>query len=72
VLKLIRQPFDLDVLRCPRGAGRMGLIATIDGPVVVQRILARVGLPGATTGPPSPSAGAAARAERQALLDLII
>jgi hypothetical protein len=30
--------FDLDVLRCPRGAGWMQLIATIDDPAVIQRI----------------------------------
>ena len=39
--------FDLDVLRCPRCAGRMELIATIDDPAVIHRILADLGLPGA-------------------------
>ena len=29
---LMRRAFDLDVLRCPRCAGRMQLIATIDDP----------------------------------------
>ena len=44
-------PFDLDVLRCPRCAGRMELIATVDDPAVVVRILAHLGLPGARDGP---------------------
>jgi hypothetical protein len=43
---LMRRAFDLDVLRCPRCAGRMPLIATIDDPAVIQRILAHLGLPG--------------------------
>jgi Putative transposase len=38
-------------------------------PVVIQRILAHLGLPGARAGPPSPSSGAAARAEPPALPD---
>jgi hypothetical protein len=37
---LMRRGFDLDVLRCPRCAGRMQLIATIDDPGVIQKILA--------------------------------
>jgi hypothetical protein len=65
-------PFDLDVLHCPRCAGRMHLIATIDDPAVMQRILAHLGLPGARAGPPSQSSGAAARAEQQALADMIM
>src|SRR5262252_9813850 len=31
---LMRRAFDLDVLRCPRCAGRMELIATVDDPAV--------------------------------------
>jgi hypothetical protein len=46
---------------------RMQLIATIDDPVVIQRILAHLGLPGARAGPPPPSAVSAARAEQRAL-----
>lgn len=47
----MRRAFDLDVLRCPRCAGRMELIATIDAPAVIQRILAHLGLPGAREDP---------------------
>ena len=51
---LMRRAFDLDVLRCPRCAGRMQLIATIENPAVIQRILAHLGLPGAREDPPPP------------------
>ncbi|HEV2057650.1 MAG TPA: transposase [Methylomirabilota bacterium] len=44
---LMRRAIDLDVLRCPRCAGRMPRIATIDDPAVMQKILAHLGLPGA-------------------------
>ena len=64
---LMRRAFDLDVLRCPRCAGRMQLIATIEDPAVIQRILAHLGLPGARDGPPFPSAVSAAPAEQPAL-----
>jgi len=47
----MRRAFDLDVLRCPRCGGRMELIATIDDPAVIHRILAHLGLPGARDGP---------------------
>jgi hypothetical protein len=63
----MRRAFGLDVLRCPRCAGRMQLIVTIDDSVVIERILAHLGLPGARAGAPSPSSGAAARAEQPAL-----
>ena len=49
----MRRAFDLDVLRCPRCAGRMQFIATIEDPAVIQRILAHLGLPGTREGPPS-------------------
>ncbi len=48
---LMRRAFDLDVLRCPRCPGRMELIATIDDPAVIHRILAPLGLPGARDAP---------------------
>jgi hypothetical protein len=47
----MRRAFDLDVLRCPRCAGRMELIATSEAPAVIARILAHLGLPGARDGP---------------------
>ena len=36
--------FDLDVLACPRCGGRMSLIATIDDPRVIRKILGHLGL----------------------------
>ena len=47
---LMRRAFDIDVLACPRCAGRMRLIATIEDPRVI-RILAHLVLP---TGDPNP------------------
>ncbi len=51
---LMRRAFDLDVLRCPRCSGRMQLIATIEDPAVIQRILAHLGLPRTRDDPPPP------------------
>jgi len=48
---LMRRAFNVDVLCCPRCAGRMELIATIDDPAVIHQILAHLGLPGARDGP---------------------
>jgi hypothetical protein len=48
---LVRRAFDLDVLRGPRCAGRMELIATIDDPAIIQRIPAHLGLPRAREDP---------------------
>ena len=42
---LMRRAFDLDVLACPRCGGRMSLIATIDDPRVIRKILSHLGLP---------------------------
>ncbi len=64
---LMRRAFDLDVLRCPRCAGRMQLIATIEDPAVIQRILAHLGLPGAREDPRPPLPLTAAGAEQLAL-----
>jgi hypothetical protein len=52
----MRRAVDLDVLRCPRCAGRMQLIATIEDPGVIQRILSHLGLPvrGRIPGPRCP------------------
>ena len=68
----MRRAFDLDVLRCPRCAGRMQLIATIDDPAVIQRILAHLGLPGAREDPRPPLPLTAAGAEQQALPDVTV
>ena len=64
---LMRRAFDLDVLRCPRCAGRMPLIATVDDPAVIQRILAHLGLPGARDGLPLVPLGSTAPAEQPVL-----
>ena len=42
---LMRRSLGLDVLACPRCGGRLRLIAVIDDPAVVARILRHVGLP---------------------------
>jgi len=51
----MRRASDLDVLRCPRCAGRMELIATIEDPAVIARILAHLEGPG-TRDDPAPAA----------------
>ena len=42
---LMRRTFDIDVLACRRCGGRMRLIATIEDPEVVRKILGHLGLP---------------------------
>jgi hypothetical protein len=42
---LMRRAFEADVLACPRCGGRMTVLATIDDPAVIQRILTHLGLP---------------------------
>jgi len=64
---LMRRAFDLDVLRCPRCSGRMQLIATIEDPAVIQRILAHLGLPGTRDDPQPPSSMTAAGSEQPIL-----
>lgn len=41
---LMRRAFALDVLACPRCGGRCAVIATIDDPAVVRKILTHLGL----------------------------
>jgi len=36
----MRRAFDIDVLACPRGGGRLRLIATVDDPDAIRAILA--------------------------------
>jgi hypothetical protein len=41
----MRQTFAMDVLACPRcGGNRMHVLATIEDPVVIRKILTRLGL----------------------------
>lgn len=42
---LMRRAFESDVLACPRCPGRMVMLATIEDPAVIRRILAHLGLP---------------------------
>jgi hypothetical protein len=43
--ELLRRVFAIDVLACSQCGGRLRFIATIEDPIVVQRILRHVGLP---------------------------
>ena len=40
----MRRAFEADVLSCPRCGGRMTVLATIEDPAVIQRILTHLGL----------------------------
>jgi hypothetical protein len=48
---LLRHTFAVDVFACPRCGGRMRVIATIEDPVAIRKILTHLGLP---TEPPTP------------------
>jgi hypothetical protein len=50
--ELLRRVFAVDVLACPNCGGRMRVLATIDDPEVVRRILTHLGLTG-DKGPPA-------------------
>jgi len=50
--ELMRRAFEVDVLACPRCGGRMVVLATIDDPAVIRRILTHLGLP-TTLGEPA-------------------
>ena len=41
---LMRRAFEADVLACPRCGGRMIVLATIEDPAVIRRILTHLGL----------------------------
>ncbi len=47
---LMARVFELDVLACPRCGGRMRILASIDSPDAIQKILSCLGLP--TRAPP--------------------
>jgi hypothetical protein len=64
--ELMQHTFGVDVLACARCGGRMRVVATIDDPVVIRRILTHLGLPTAVPRRPGPrrlicSAGAESR-----------
>jgi hypothetical protein len=47
-----RRAFEIDVLACPDGGGRLRLLATIEDPEVIAKILAHLDLP---LAPPQPA-----------------
>jgi hypothetical protein len=54
--ELMRHTFGVDVLACARCGGRMRVVATIEDPVVIRRILTHLGLPTEALAPrPPPS-----------------
>ena len=53
---LMRHTFGVDVLACVRCGGRMRVVATIEDPVVIRRILTHLGLPTAAPAPRPPPA----------------
>ena len=52
--ELLQRVFAADVLACPRCGGHMRVIATIDDPLVVRRILAHLGVLDDDGPPPGP------------------
>jgi uncharacterized protein YbaR (Trm112 family) len=43
--ELLRRTFEIDVLACPECGGRLRLLATIEQPAVVRKILSHLGIP---------------------------
>jgi hypothetical protein len=54
--ELMGRAFQADVLVCPRCGGRMVVLATIDDPAVIRRILTHLGL-SVDPGEPAPGRG---------------
>jgi hypothetical protein len=52
--ELMRRVFRIDVLECPRCGGRLKLLAAIDQPEVIEKILSSLGL-SARAPPPAPA-----------------
>jgi hypothetical protein len=59
---LMHRAFAIDVLACPHCGGRLRLIATLHDPVVIQKLLAHLGMApsGPSPGPAPPESTAAA------------
>jgi hypothetical protein len=43
--RLLKRVFDIDIERCPNCGGTLKIIAAIENPTVIARILAHLGLP---------------------------
>jgi len=65
---LLSRVYAVDVLRCPRCAGRMDVIAAISEPMVARKILSHLGLP--TTLPTTTPARAPPWSDSEVELDL--
>ena len=52
--RLLKRVFDIDIEHCPNCAGALKIIAAIEDPPVIARILTHLGLP--TRAPPRPPA----------------
>jgi hypothetical protein len=48
--RLLKRVFDIDIERCPHCGGSLKIIAAIEDPAVIARILTHLGLP--TRAPP--------------------
>jgi hypothetical protein len=57
---LMRRVFEVDVLACVRCGGRMRVLATLEEPRVVQKILRHVGLPAEPAAPRPPPVASSA------------
>ena len=53
-VRLLKRVFDIDMEHCPNCGGRLKIIAVIEAPPVIARILAHLGLP--TRAPPRAAA----------------
>jgi hypothetical protein len=42
--ELLRRTFEIDVLACPECGGRLHLLATIEDPAVIRKILSHLGI----------------------------
>jgi hypothetical protein len=51
----MRRAFDIDVLACPRCGGRLRLLGTIEDPVAIHAILARLATSDALRDRPPPA-----------------
>ena len=49
----MQRAFGIDVLACPRCAGRLRLVATVEDPPAIRAILESLGVP-AEASPPAP------------------